>query len=336
MRLILQSAFCALVACSIAWAQNSPAVSADLATSQLKVSVDNTAAADLASCGSEGSINPLVLQFRYGGMKRLRAYLVGLSYPNPKGGLTPLHEIASDLVFPNRKLIEPGAAWRQTICTIPDGVNPADVSATVDLLGFEDGSSWGPRQLRSTSYEFLGNFEGVSFAQDQTDLAEQFAPIHLGTNAEEVPDSTATGPLKLTAIIQHNNSAEDVGNDRMVVRVTNVSGVPVRGYVFKISFFDHATGSFLKSVTTQTLEMTQDPSAYLPPGQSWGTRPRKIPLSSDGFPGTYKLTLDLVLFEGGKPYHPVTSSRKSDELIGIVQALSMINAMRRGAQLNSR
>lgn len=272
-------------------------------------------------------------------MKRLRAYLVGLSYPNPKGGRpTVLHAIASDLVFPNRKLIEPGAAWRQTICTIPDGVNPADVSATVDLLGFEDGSSWGPRQLRSTSYEFLGNFEGIAFAQGQTDLAEQFAPIHLKTSAtaEEVPDATATGPLKLTAIIRHSNSAKDVGNDRMVVRVTNVSGVPVRGYVFKISFFDHATGSFLKSVTTQTLEMAQDPSACLPPGQSWGTRPRKVPLSSDSFPATYKLTLDLVLFESGKSYHPVTSSRKSDELIGIMQALSRISAMQRGTQLNSR
>jgi hypothetical protein len=275
---------CLTVYCALAAAQDSFTVSPDLSKSPLNVSVDPAGKADLASCGSEGSRNPLVLQFRYEGTKSLRGYLVALSFPNPKGGTAPLHEIETDLIFPNKKLIEPGAQWTRTICTIPDGVNPTDVSTRVDLLGFEDGSNWGPRELRSTSYEFLGMCEGIDYLQGRTDVAKQFAPVAVKTNvtAEEMSDATFIGPLKLTPILEHINSGQASGDDHVVVQVTNVSGSLVRGYDFRISFFDHATGSFLKSVSTQTLEMSQDLSAYLAPGQTWEAGPRKVPLIKRG------------------------------------------------------
>jgi hypothetical protein len=147
-------------------------------------------------------------------------------------------------------------------------------------------------------------------------------------------DATFIGPLKLTPILEHINSGQASGDDHVVVQVTNVSGSLVRGYDFRISFFDHATGSFLKSVSTQTLEMSQDLSAYLAPGQTWEAGPRKVPLSSDGAPAVYKLNLGVVIFGEGKPYRPVTSSRKSDELLGIVRIMSELKAMQRGLDMN--
>jgi hypothetical protein len=298
------------------WAQNAATDSSSPTTPPVNVSIDTSAIP--AICES----NPVVIRMRNESTKPLRGYAVGLFFPDPKGSGVPRSVTYGEVVNPlnpAEKLLAPGAEWERTVCELSPGIDRANVSVKVDWLGFEDGSTWGPVELRE-SQTFLGAFEATNYFLGQTDVAKRLAPVPLDIDSAttEASDSTTLGPLKLTPILQHSNS----GQDRVVMQVTNVSGSLVRGYDFRISFFDHATGTFLKSVSTQTLEMRDDPSTYLAPGQSWGAPPRKVPLSSDGAPAVYKMNLGIVIFEkDAQPYRPVKSSRKTDELLAIAQVL---------------
>ena len=47
---------------------------------------------------------------------------------------------------PAEKVLAPGAEWERTVCALSPGIDPTSVSVKVDLLGFEDGSKWGPTE----------------------------------------------------------------------------------------------------------------------------------------------------------------------------------------------
>ena len=303
------------------WAQNAATDSSSPTTSPVNVSIVPASIPQLASCANEGTENPIVVRMRNDGTKPIRDLVVALFIPDPKGsGVRHFWTIVdgANPLDPKDKVLTSGAEWERRLCKLPPGIDPSSFSVKVDFVGFEDGSTWGPMELRE-SHTVLGGFEGTNYFLGQTDVAKRLAPVPLDADSAttEASDPTTLGPLRLTPILRHSNS----GQDRVVMQVTNVSGSLVRGYDFRISFFDHATGTFLKSVSTQTLEMSDDPSTYLAPGQSWGAPPRKVPLSSDGAPAAYKMNLGIVIFENEAPYRPVKRSRKTDELLAIVQAL---------------
>jgi hypothetical protein len=312
------SVFFLSVSCTT-WAQNAATDSSSPTTSPVNVSIVPASIPQLASCAYEGTENPIVVRMRNDGTKPIRDLVVALFIPDPKGsGVRHFWTIedGANPLNPNDRVLTSGAEWERRLCRLAPGIDPSSFSVKVDFVGFEDGSTWGPMELR-VSHTVLGAFEGTNYFLGQTDVAKRLAPVPLDVDSTttEVSDPTTLGPLKLTPILRHSNS----GQDRVIMQVTNVSGSLVRGYDFRISFFDHATGTFLKSVSTQTLEMSDDPSTYLAPGQSWGAPPRKVPLSSDGAPAVYKMNLGIVIFEKDAPYRPLTSSRKSDELLAIVQ-----------------
>jgi hypothetical protein len=315
MRGTLALLFSLSVSCT-SWAQNAATDSSSLPTSPLSVSIDPAPHPD--SCANQGAGNPVVVRLRNDGTKPIRGFVVALFIPDPKGTGVRNFWTVAETVNPNDKVLASGAEWERTACGLPPGLDPTIVSVKVDFVGFDDGSKWGPEELR-VSQTVLGWWEGTNYLLGQTDVEKRLAPVPLDIDsaAAEVSDSTTLGPLKLTPILQHSNS----GQDRVAMRVINVSGSLVRGYDFRISFFDHATGAFLKSVSTQTLEMSGDPSRYLAPGQSWGAPPRKVPLSSDGAPAVYKMNLGIVIFEKDAPYRPVKSSRKTNELFAIFEVL---------------
>ena len=101
-----------------------------------------------------------------------------------------------------------GAEWERTVCALPPGIAPTSVSVKVDLLGFEDGSKWGPAELHE-SHTTLGALDATSYFLGQTDVAKLLAPVRLDVDSatEEVSNSVSTdGPLKFTPFIQHGGS----------------------------------------------------------------------------------------------------------------------------------
>jgi hypothetical protein len=319
MRRTLGLLFFLSVSCTT-WAQNAATDSSSPTTPPVNVSIDPFAIP--AICES----NPIVIRMRNEGTKPLRGYVVGLFFPDPKGSGVPHVVTYSEVVNPPNpaeKLLAPGAEWERTVCKLPPGIAPTSVSVKVDLLGFEDGSKWGPAELRE-SHTTLGALDATNYFLGQTDVAKLLAPVHLDIDsaAEEVSSSISTdGPLKFTPFMQHGSS----GQDLLTVQVTNVTDTPVRGYVFKTSFFDHATGALIKRIATMTLEMSDDPSAYLSRGVIWGAPSRKVPLSSDHFPADYKLSVDIAVFGDESTFYPVKSGN-SDQLLATVQVLGHLKS----------
>jgi hypothetical protein len=335
MRIIPRLFLATVVVCYATMAQyllgdSSPSVTGTTATSPLNVSVDRSGEPDLTNCGDGGVRNPVVLQMRYVGAKALRGYVVGLYFPESSAA-SQKHGSSIDVIFPNQRLIAPNSEWKRTTCALPEGGNPGNVVVKVDLLAFEDGSHWGPMALPE-SYKVLGACEGIDFVQGEIQVAKLVSPAspEASSVADEASTSTTLGPLELTPIVQHTDS----GDARLTVQARNVGGSPVRGYVFKISFFDHATGNFIRSVSTNVLEMREEPSHYLAPGASWQSGFRKVPRSTDKAPAVYKLTLDLVVF-GDDETLRTGKSPQADELLGMLQGMSQVKILQRRTQVSA-
>jgi len=75
-----------------------------------------------------------------------------------------------------------GAEWERTVCALPPGIAPTSVSVKVDLLGFEDGSKWGPAELHE-SHTTLGALDATSYFLGQTDVAKLLAPVRLDVDS---------------------------------------------------------------------------------------------------------------------------------------------------------
>src|SRR5271168_1625423 len=157
------------------WAQNAATDSSNPTASPLHVSIDP--AGIPAICES----NPIVIRMRNEGTKPLRGYVVGLFFPDPKGSGAPRVVTYSEVVNPldpNEKVLASGAEWERTVCKLAPGIAPTSVSVKVDLLGFEDGSKWGPAELRE-SHTTLGALDATNYFLGQTDVAKLLAPVRL-------------------------------------------------------------------------------------------------------------------------------------------------------------
>jgi hypothetical protein len=104
------------------------------------------------------------------------------------------------------------------------------------------------------------------------------------------------------------------------VQATNKGTVPVIGYEYEITFYDHATGDTIKRLGTKALETHRRPSDYLQPGATWVSGGRAIPTSSDGQLATYSVEVDAVIFADGTIAGPC-DSREADELIGMIEGM---------------
>lgn len=150
MRAILTLAFLCLSVSYASWAQDSVKDLSSPTKSPLSVSIDPHGIPNPDTCDNNLT-NSFVLRLRNDSTKALRGYVVGVFYPDPKRGGVRLEEIVENVVFPfsTQKLPAPGAEWERTICRLPPGTDPTSVSVKVDLVGFEDGSKWGPGEFRA-------------------------------------------------------------------------------------------------------------------------------------------------------------------------------------------
>jgi hypothetical protein len=313
---ILFVALCS-VFCFSASAQTSLGEPSQESVPTLSVTVVPPTATDISRCSKQGWPKPnesgaLGLNMTYAGRKAVRAYEMAILQNGKTLGFSEaamFHDLVThDPSLSTKELIQPGASWHSAVC----GVRDADASAAtanVDLLIFEDGSMSGPISLRQSQVLF-GAYLG---ARGDADEGKFVTPVPIGSDLAGEPITIENGPLPLqfSGIIERGDS----GKVSLVIKAVNKGDVAVLGYVFKISFYDHATGAFVRSVTTKAVSPNP-----LPPGGIWHSIGRRISVSSDGEFDTYKVSVDMVQLANGKMLGPRRSA-ESYEVAGMIDVV---------------
>ena len=202
------------------------------------------------------------------------------------------------------------------------------VTARIDVLDFADGSIWGPASLAS-SHDLIGTLNGIDFVGNTTtELARYVSPISPQQGPFPVTDvqTQTIGPLKIESGIWR----DEHGQDMLAVNVTNESSTPIRGYLLVTSFFDPATGTSIRRVSTKELETHGNPADYLAPGATWVADPRKFSYLSDGTLASYKISVDVVAFADGSIFGPIKSA-ESQEVLGMLRGIDSANIYSRVA-----
>jgi hypothetical protein len=320
---ILLVAFCSAF-CFAASAQTSASETPQEPIPTLNVTVLPSTAADMERCRpahvkEQNSV--LGLDMHYEGKKALRGYDVAILQGGRTLGFSEA-AIFHDLVVhepsaSTEKLIQPGATWHSAICAVRDA-DASAASANVDLLIFDDGSLSGPISLRQSQILF-GAYLG---ARGDADEGKFVTRVPVGSDLAGEPITIENGPLPLqfSGIIERGDS----GKASLVIKAVNKGDVAVFGYVFKISFYDHATGAFVRSVTTKAVSPNP-----LPPGGIWHSIGRRLSVSSDGEFDTYKVSVDMVQLANGKMLGPRRSA-ESYEVSGMINVI----VTGRGARAN--
>ncbi len=304
-------ALCCLVGLP-ASAQDSSADSSQESDSILTFAAVPLGAADSNPCTRKFIDRAAVaLDIEYHGRKPLHGFLAAIYYREP-GEQTAEHY---GLFTYLGETIVPGQKWQSIYCGLPADADLENLHFKVDLLGFVDQSIAGPRDLRQSN-RFYGVLEGMNFVAGSPD-AKYVAPVPVASiSGDPVPSGDDSLPLEFIGTVERDDSERL----SLTIEATNKGSVPVVGYEFKISFFDHATGAFVGSVTTKTLATTGDSSDYLLPGASWSSGARRLSASSDVIPDDYKITLDTVVLADGRVLGP-RRSRESAELLGMLEAI---------------
>jgi hypothetical protein len=223
-------------------------------------------------------------------------------------------------------------AWTRIICSVPKKKlgDPTTLGAKIDALKFEDGSIWGPAELRE-SHQLISKLDGMDFIEKATELKKAVSPIlpEQGPLPGGQVESQTIGPLKFDSGIWR----DERGQDKLAVEVTNEGDTPVRGYLFTTTFFDPQSGVTIRRVSTKELETQGNPSGYLAPGQMWVADPRKFSILPDGSLASYKITLDLVVFANGSIFGPM-KSQESAEVLGMFDGIDDAKRMGREATGN--
>jgi hypothetical protein len=306
------------VFCFPASAQTSALNSTEESIAALKVTVVPASAEDISRC-RQGWPKPndngaLGLDMVYAGKKALRAYEVAILQNGKTLGYSEaalFHDLATHQSAPSTKeLIQPGAAWHSAVCGIRDA-DIGKVKTNVDLLIFEDGSLSGAIDLRQSQILF-GAYLGTAGEADEGKFVTR---VPIGSDLAGDPIAIENGPLPIefSGILERGDS----GKANLVIKAVNKGDVAVLGYVFKISFYDHATGAFVRSVTTKAVSANP-----LPPGEIWHSIGRRISVSSDGEFNTYKVSVDMVQLANGKTLGPRRSA-ESYEVIGMINAANI-------------
>ncbi|HEY4837146.1 MAG TPA: hypothetical protein VIH72_00975 [Candidatus Acidoferrales bacterium] len=309
---ILLVAFC-LVICFPASAQgDSPQKSAPA----LHVTIVPPTAEDIARC-KQGWPKPsdsraLGLDMSYAGEKALRGYELAILQGGQPWGYSEgafFHDLTShELKPPERELMQPGMNFHSAVCGSQDA-DISKISANVDLLIFEDGTISGPVSLHQSQVLF-GAYLGARGDADEGKFVTR-VPVGSDTAGDPITIENEPLPLQFSGIIERGDS----GKANLVIRAVNKGDVAVLGYVFKISFYDHATGAFVRSVTTKAVSTNP-----LPPGGIWHSIGRRLSVSSDGEFDTYKVSVDMVQLANGKLLGPRRSA-ESYEVSGMINVV---------------
>jgi hypothetical protein len=270
---------------------------------------------DSTICAFKGRFGtvPLGVDFQYRGQKPLRGFLAAVYYREPGDQTAEHHELLE-----YQATIQPGENWHSRVCNLPSDADLDNVSFKVDLLAFGDKTFSGPMDLRA-SHRLYGAFEGVDIISGEGPQAKLVAPTSVTVTGRPVPSGDNSLPLQFTGSIESTHS----GDLLLRVEATNIGSIPVIGYEFRISFFDHATGVFVRSVPVKTLATTASASAYLVPGASWSSGSRRLSVSFDGTPDDYNITPEIVILGDGTVLRP-RYSRQSDELLGMYEAVQVL------------
>jgi hypothetical protein len=283
----------------------------------LHVTVVPPTATDISRCGKQGWPRPnesgaLGLNMTYAGKKAVRGYEVAILQNGKTLGYSEaalFHDlVAHEPAASTKELIQPGASWHSAVCGVRDA-DASAASANVDLLIFEDGSISGPISLRQSQMLF-GAYLG---ARGDAEEGKFVTRVPVGSDLAGDPITIENDPLPLqfSGIIERSDS----GKASLVIRAVNKGDVAVLGYVFKISFYDHATGAFVRSVTTKAVSTNP-----LPPGGIWHSIGRRLAVSSDGEFDIYKVSVDMVQLASGKMLGPHRSA-ESYEVSGMINVV---------------
>jgi hypothetical protein len=311
--------FAAVIAGALACSQI--ALAQDNAQESSPLSVATQFSSDLAKeCqGGRG----VVAQFHYAGPKPLRGYLVVFSFADSTTGRITEGSWVREIRSADQRMIDTGSEWSRTLC-IPEKFtgDTLTVTANADVLDFADGSIWGPASL-AKSHELIGTLNGIDFKGKTTTQLERYvSPISPQRGPFPVADvqTQTIGPLKIESGVWR----DEHGQDLLAVKVTNESSFPIRAYLLTTSFFDPATGTRIRRVSTKELETHGNPADYLAPGATWVADPRKFSYLSDGTLASYKISVDLVAFADGSVFGPKKSA-ESDEVLGMLRGIDAAN-----------
>jgi hypothetical protein len=260
-----------------------------------------------------------LVHLRYTGTQGLRGYVVRLELADSETEKLQQEERLEEIRGSREPMIESGAEWTHTVCTLPKKISGdrATLTAKIDALKFADGSIWGPAALPE-SHQMIGTLDGQDFLEKTTELERFVTPIlpEQGPFPVEDVESQTIGPLKIESGLWR----DERGQEMMATAVTNEGATPIRGYLFTTTFFDPTTGARIRRFSTKELDTHGNPADYLAPGSTWIADPRKFSHLADGTPAGYKITVDLVVFADGSTFGP-KKSRESDEVLGMIQGI---------------
>jgi hypothetical protein len=297
-------------------------------TSPLRVTKQGLLGVDRGCNAGEG----LIVHLHYTGEKPLRGYVLTFDSADSEVRKPWNDEILEEGRGLHEPMILSGQEWTRIICSVPKKIlgDPTTLNAKIDVLKFEDGSSWGPAALRE-SHQLIGKLDGMGFIEKATELKKFVSPIlpEQGPLPGGKVESQKIGPLRFDSGIWRDEREQD----KLVVEVTNEGDTPVRGYLFTTTFFDPQSGATIRRVSTKELETQGNASGYLAPGQTWVADPRKFSTLPDGSLASYKITLDLVVFANGSIFGPM-KSQESAEVLGMFDGIDDAKRMGRDSPGN--
>ncbi len=310
-----------------AFAQDASAQAQSQASAQVSP-LNATAEASDSLAGCDGGPGVL-LNLQYDGAKPLRGFVLRLDFTKSSNGNLTQRQFVEEVREPSQPMIQNGDQWSRSLCTAaktkksakPAAANSQSVIVTVDALKFADNSIWGPASMPE-SHQMIGKLDGMDFKTKNTELRGYVTPItpEQGPFPVDNVQTQTIGPLRFESGVAY----DELGRDVLAIAVTNESSVPIRGYLFTISFFDPDTGSRLRRVSNKELETQGDPSAYLAPGATWIADPRQFTHLPDGRLASYIITLDMAAFSDGTVVGPLKSP-ESQEVLGMFDGIDAMN-----------
>lgn len=261
-----------------------------------------------------GAASAIGLDMSYTGVKPLRAYAVSVQFRDRDSG-----EQRSQVSLYGGEVIHDKDTWHVPVCDVGSNPDLATVRAQADMMAFVDGTYSGPIMLRQSQH-LVGSLEAMDYAQGTNPkLTQVFASLTSGPDAGNlVPLNDPSLPVSVDAKIDQDSSNIPI----LIIGARNTGAVPILGLEFKISYFDHVTGNFQRSVTTKAVCALDGKLASMAPGARWLVGGREIPIAADGAPDDYVITVDAVALADGS----LLGARKSleaDELRGIIEGLQL-------------
>jgi hypothetical protein len=275
----------------------------------------------------------LQVELQYTGAKPLRGFVLRLDFTKSANGSLTQRQFMEEVREPYEPMIQSGDEWTRVLCSGPKmkkaskttGRDAVTVIATVDALKFADNSIWGPASLPE-SHQMIGKLDGMDFVTKETDLRGYVTPIlpEQGPYPAQNVETQTIGPLRFESGVAYDAA----GRDKIAIAVTNESTQPIRGYLFRVTFFDPSTGSRLRRFSSKELETQGDSANFLAPGATWIADPHLFTHLPDGRLASYTIAVDMVAFADGTVFGPLKSG-ESQEVLGMLDGIDAVNQANR-------